>query len=153
MFDQHEVTRYRAVATSALRNAANREDLIDRLFRELQIQLEVIDGEEEGRLVRRAVLHTMKGRPEPALIIDLGGGSLEVTERVRERWETGPLKTGPVRLLEPLGRGGRISDDEARLVRRYIATSLVSVVPDVRDKSDRPTTAVACGGNADALAS
>ncbi len=152
LFDQHGVTRYRAVATSALRNAANREDLIDRLFRELEIQLEVIDGEEEGRLVRRAVLQAMKGRGDPSLIIDLGGGSLEVTERVRESWDTWSMKIGTVRLLETFGLGGRISDDEARLIRRYIATSLISTLPDSPVKTDRPTTAVACGGNADALA-
>ena len=148
LFDQHGVTRYRAVATSALRNAHNREDLIDRLFRELSIELEVIDGEEEARLVRRAVLHSMKGR-EPALIADLGGGSLEVTERVRDKWITSSMKIGTVRLLETFGLGGRISDDEARLVRRYIATSLTSSFPEPAEKH---TMAAACGGNAEALA-
>src|SRR5436190_22169273 len=43
LFDQHEVKRYRAVATSAVRNAANREDLIDRLHRDLDFELEAID--------------------------------------------------------------------------------------------------------------
>ena len=151
LFDQHGVTRYRAVATSALRNAANREDLIDRLFRELQIELEVIDGEEEGRLVRRAVLTAMKGR-EPSMIVDLGGGSLEVTERAKDKWLTWSMKIGTVRLLETFGLNGAISDDEARLVRRYIGTALVSTLPEPGDKADRPTSAVACGGNAEALA-
>jgi len=150
LFDQHGVRRYRAVATSALRNAHNREDLIDRLFRELQIELEVIDGEEEGRLVRRAVLLAMKGRGEPTLIADLGGGSLEVTERGREKWVTSSMKIGTVRLLETFGLNGRISDDEARLVRRYIATSLLSSMPESAEKH---TAGVACGGNAEALAS
>jgi exopolyphosphatase/guanosine-5'-triphosphate,3'-diphosphate pyrophosphatase len=148
LFDQHGVTRYRAVATSALRNAQNREDLIDRLFRELAIELEVIDGEEEARLVRRAVLQGMKAR-EPALIADLGGGSLEVTERVRDKWVTSSMKIGTVRLLETFGLGGRISDDEQRLLRRFIATSLTSSFPDSTEKN---TVAVACGGNAEALA-
>jgi exopolyphosphatase/guanosine-5'-triphosphate,3'-diphosphate pyrophosphatase len=149
LFDQHGVHRYRAVATSALRNAQNREDLIDRLFRELQIELEVIDGEEEGRLVRRAVLLAMKGRGEPTLIVDLGGGSLEVTERGREKWMTSSMKIGTVRLLETFGLNGRISDDEARLVRRYIATSLSSMP----ESAEKHTASVACGGNAEALAS
>ncbi|HWM86171.1 MAG TPA: Ppx/GppA phosphatase family protein [Kofleriaceae bacterium] len=150
LFDQHGVRRYRAVATSALRNAQNREDLIDRLFRELHIELEVIDGEEEARLVRRAVLHAMRGRADPALIVDLGGGSLEVTERTRDKWVTSSMKIGTVRLLETFGLNGAISDDEARLVRRYIATSLVSTLAESPEKH---TIAVACGGNAEALAS
>jgi exopolyphosphatase/guanosine-5'-triphosphate,3'-diphosphate pyrophosphatase len=150
LFDQHGVRRYRAVATSALRNAHNREHLIDRLFRELQIELEVIDGEEEGRLVRRAVLQTMKGRGDPSLIADLGGGSLEVTERVRDRWVTSSMKIGTVRLLETFGLSGPVSDDEARLVRRFIATSLSS---SMSESTEKHATAVACGGNAEALAS
>jgi exopolyphosphatase/guanosine-5'-triphosphate,3'-diphosphate pyrophosphatase len=153
LFDQHGVTRYRAVATSALRNAHNREDLIDRLFRELHIELEVIDGEEEGRLVRRAVLHALKGRTEPGLIVDLGGGSLEVTERARDQWLTWSMKIGTVRLLETFGLGGRISDDEARLVRRYIHTSILSTMPELIERSGRYSSAAACGGNAEALAS
>ena len=52
--------------------------------------------------------------------------------------------------VETFGLGGRVSDDEARLVRRFIATSLSSSMPESTEKH---ATAVACGGNAEALAS
>ena len=150
-FDQHGVTRYRAVATSAVRNAANREDLIDRLHRELQIELETIDGEEEARLVRRAVTHALAGRHEASLIADLGGGSLEVTVKTPGEWVTSSMRIGTVRLLETFGLTGAISEDEAGLLRRYVATQLRAALPPEAQAGDTAIS-VACGGNADALA-
>jgi exopolyphosphatase / guanosine-5'-triphosphate,3'-diphosphate pyrophosphatase len=151
-FDRHGVTAYRAVATSALRNAHNREHLIDRLYRELDLELQVIDGEEEARLVRRAVLHAFGDHEPPAMIVDLGGGSLEVSERSQGEWITSSMKIGTVRLLETFGLSGPIGDAEARMVRRFVAAQLRTSLPEeLWDPST--TTAAACGGNAEALAS
>src|SRR5882672_1439866 len=76
-FDSHGVTIYRAVATSAVRNASNRDVLLHRLYHEAGIELEVIEGEQEARLVRKAVLHALgTGSTPPRAIMDLGGGSL-----------------------------------------------------------------------------
>lgn len=150
-FDLHGVKRYRAVATSAVRNAANREDLIDRLHRELSIELEAIDGEEEARLVRRAVTHALAGRHEATLIADLGGGSLEVTVKTPSEWTTSSMRIGTVRLLETFGLTGAISEDEAGLLRRYVATQLRAALPS-EAQAEGTTISVACGGNADALA-
>src|SRR4051812_47704765 len=58
-FAEHGVTLYRAVATSAVRTATNRAVLLHRLRHEAKIDLEVIPGDEEARLVRAAVLHAM----------------------------------------------------------------------------------------------
>jgi exopolyphosphatase/guanosine-5'-triphosphate,3'-diphosphate pyrophosphatase len=151
LFDQHGVERYRAVATSALRNASNREILLDRLWREVGIELEVIDGEEEARLVRKAVLGSFKQRSEPQVIVDLGGGSLEITEKVREEWVTSSMRIGTVRLLETFGLSGSISEDEGRMIRRYVGSLLQSALPTEVLSSDI-NSAAACGGNAEALA-
>ena len=58
-FDHHGVTIYRAVGTSAVRNASNRDVLLHRLYHEAGIELEVIEGEEEARLVRKSVVHAL----------------------------------------------------------------------------------------------
>src|SRR4029079_10048679 len=75
-FDHHGVTIYRAVGTSAVRNATNRDVLLHRLYHEAGIELEVIDGEEEARLVRKSVVHSLgpTGTP-PRASLDLGRGS------------------------------------------------------------------------------
>ena len=150
LFEEHQVESYRAVATSAVRSANNREDLLDRLYREVGVQLEVIDGLEEARLVRKSVEAAMGPERPVNLIVDLGGGSLEIAYQVGERWNEATMRIGTVRLLETFGLSGAISDDEARLIRRYVASQLRANL-DEGIASDL-TSAVACGGNAEALA-
>jgi len=146
-FDHHQVAIYRAVATSAVRNASNRDVLLHRLYHEAGIELEVIEGEEEARLVRKAVSQAMGG-PAPRVILDLGGGSLEVNVRAGSAWRGHSLPVGTVRLLETFGLDGAIGDAEAGMVRRYTAT----LVTPIARAANGHTTAAITGGNADALA-
>lgn len=149
LFDEHRVDHYRAVATSALRNAQNRDILVHRLYHEAGIELEVIDGDEEARLVRKAVMHAFAGRTPPGLIFDLGGGSLEVNLRQRDTWRGFTLPVGTVRLRETFDLTGVISHEEAGMVRRYAASLLRTIrVDPTQDMGP----AAACGGNAVALA-
>ncbi len=150
LFDEHGVTRFRAVATSATREARNRDLLLRRVDHEAGVELEVIDGEEEARLARKAMAHAFRARRPPSLVLDLGGGSLEVDVRTAAGWDSASLPIGTVRLLETFGLAGSIGSEDARLVRRHTATLLGSfVVPSL----DTPLTpAAAAGGNAEALA-
>lgn len=151
LFDRHGVEIYRAVATSAVRAAANRDVLLHRLYHEAGIELEIIDGDEEARLVRKAVVHaaTAAGAQPPRCILDLGGGSLEVNLRAGQAWRGYSLPIGTVRLLESFGLTGAIGEAEAGMVRRYAATVVQSVLPA---RASDLGVAAACGGNADALA-
>lgn len=148
-FDHHGVTIYRAVGTSAVRNASNRDVLLHRLYHEAGIELEVIDGDEEARLVRKSVVHALgpTGTP-PRAILDLGGGSLEVNLRYGASWRGYSLPVGTVRLLETFGLDGAIGDAEAGMVRRYTAT-LMHTIPRGATGNG---LAAATGGNAEALA-
>ncbi|HET9625918.1 MAG TPA: Ppx/GppA phosphatase family protein [Kofleriaceae bacterium] len=148
-FDHHGVSIYRAVGTSAVRNASNRDVLLHRLYHEAGIELEVIEGEEEARLVRKAVLHAMgPTAAPPRAILDLGGGSLEVNLRHGASWRGYSLPVGTVRLLETFGLDGAIGDAEAGMVRRYTATLMQTVARGVSGSG----LAAATGGNAEALA-
>jgi exopolyphosphatase / guanosine-5'-triphosphate,3'-diphosphate pyrophosphatase len=153
LFDRHGVEIYRAVGTSAVRSAINRDVLLHRLYHEAGIELEVIEGDEEARLVRKAVVHAF-GVAAPRWVLDLGGGSLEVNLRTGPDWRGWSLPIGTVRLLETFGLGGAIADAEAGMVRRYAATLIHQVLPvggRVGGHGDAAIAAV-CGGNADALA-
>ncbi len=150
LFDEHGVIRYRAVTTSAVRDARNRDVLLHRIHAESGIELEVITGDEEARLVRKAVRNAFRNRPQPAAVLDLGGGSLEVNLRNVARWVATSLPIGTVRLIETLGLTGAIGDDEARMVRRYVHTLLEISLRQVAART--PSAAVACGGNAEAFA-
>ena len=72
----HGVSIIRAIGTSAIRDAQNRSDLIERVSRETGIHIEVISGLEEAQLIYKGVHQTMSFG-ESALIMDIGGGSTE----------------------------------------------------------------------------
>lgn len=150
VMDRHHVAVYRAVATSAAREARNRQLLIERIKRKSGLELDVISGEEEARLVCAAVLRTLGESVSPQLIFDLGGGSLELTflnEGKVERRVAFPL--GTVRLMETYRIEGAIAEDAAARIRDHILTLLRTGLSDPPNLSN--ATVVACGGNAEAL--
>jgi len=67
-----------AVATSAVREAQNGGDFLQQVFDETGIKVRVITGEEEGRLIYLGVKHSVELKKTNTLIIDIGGGSVEV---------------------------------------------------------------------------
>ncbi|MGA2232337.1 MAG: Ppx/GppA phosphatase family protein [Tepidisphaeraceae bacterium] len=74
---QRQSEKIIAVATSAIREATNGGDFIERARREVGMTVKVVSAREEARLIYLAVRHTMHLKSEPHLIIDIGGGSVE----------------------------------------------------------------------------
>jgi len=68
----------RAVATSAIREAGNGHVLADRISRASKIKVEIIDGDEEARLIHQAVTHALDIKNKRTLLVDIGVGSVEV---------------------------------------------------------------------------
>lgn len=147
----HGVEAYRAVATSAVRDAINGDVLVERAEREAGIKLEVIAGVEEARLIRVAVTHAIAIGSRHALLIDIGGGSVELTLlRGKLACEAVSLPMGTVRLAETfLDRDAPVTPERRTLIEEYIerllheAPFLSGLVPDVT---------IATGGNAEAIA-
>ncbi|MCF6267574.1 MAG: hypothetical protein L3J57_13660 [Desulfuromusa sp.] len=73
-----DVSLIRAVGTAALRNAKNRQLLIDAVFTTTGLTIEVIDGEEEALLTTLGVLSVIDPLPAAAIVVDIGGGSTEL---------------------------------------------------------------------------
>ncbi|MFN9814183.1 MAG: Ppx/GppA family phosphatase, partial [Deltaproteobacteria bacterium] len=73
------VEQHRAVVTASARDADNSKELLDRV-NAVGVHLEAIDGTEEARLVKLAVEKRLPLRDKRALLVDLGGGSLELSE-------------------------------------------------------------------------
>ena len=95
------VTRLRAVATSAVRDAVNGTAFRDEVLERTGIELEVISGEEEGLLTLRGVLAGLGDAAGELLVFDVGGGSTEYTLANRETpLFTRSLPLGVVRLTE-----------------------------------------------------
>ena len=102
----------RFVATSATRDASNREDFVAGVRRLLGVEPEVVSGQEEARLsfsgsllgAREAEGAEVQGRagrmPAPRLVVDLGGGSTELVLGMDEPSAAISLDTGSVRITE-----------------------------------------------------
>ncbi len=125
------VGQLRAIATSAMREAANRDILLDRIARSSGTAVEVISAAEEARLIHLAVAAALNLRTRRALLIDIGGGSVEVTLSERGNIVSAEsYRIGAVRLLQELGakrkRGISLFGEDqplSRLVRVYAESS------------------------------
>jgi exopolyphosphatase / guanosine-5'-triphosphate,3'-diphosphate pyrophosphatase len=150
IMDEFGVTKYRAVATSATREAQNRDVLVRRVKQATGITLEVIGAKEESRLGREAALAAVGPEVQPRCIVDLGGGSLELTILRDHTVEQGvQLPIGAVRLMTTLNLPGVIRPVQAEQVRRYVRALLESRLPTRPNLADQ--VAAALGGNAETL--
>jgi exopolyphosphatase / guanosine-5'-triphosphate,3'-diphosphate pyrophosphatase len=124
----------RAVATSAVREAQNAAVFLARARREAKIDIEVISGLEEARLIYLGVLQTVPAFDQRAVLVDIGGGSTEVL--VGERGETlaaRSFKLGSVRLTDRFFPGGTTSAESVNDCRSYVRSILATFEREVED--------------------
>lgn len=74
----YQVKAYRACATSAMRDAANGPHIIREVEKKTGIKIEIIDGQEEARMIYNNHIENMKGRRGNFMYVDVGGGSTEI---------------------------------------------------------------------------
>lgn len=147
--DAHGVRHFRAVATSATREAANRDRFLDRILAESGIQLEPISGREEARLVHLAVGSRVDLSQGRWILVDLGGGSVEVSlvDDTGILWSES-YRVGTVRLLETLAEAEGCHDSLLAWVRRQLRA--LTIPPP--EAYPGPTAFAATGGNIEAIA-
>ena len=79
LMEIYEVTAWRACATSAMRDAENGQELVERIYEKTGIKIESIDGKEEARLISADLMRSLAGRDgDTYLYVDVGGGSTEL---------------------------------------------------------------------------
>lgn len=74
----YEVTDYRACATSAMRDARNGKTVIKKILKDTGIRIEIIDGQEEARIIYNNHIECLEGRTGNYIYVDVGGGSTEI---------------------------------------------------------------------------
>ena len=122
----YEVDQTAAVATSAVREAANGRELTDRVRDETDIEIDVISGIQEARLVHLAVSQKLDMERGEALLVDIGGGSVEVVLTSDGLLiDSKSYDVGTVRMLQVLSDKRRGKDRFAQVVEE--------VCGDVRD--------------------
>src|SRR5437870_1572879 len=117
--ESHAVDEIVAAATSAVREARNGSDFIAAVRERVGIRVRVISGSEEARLIHLAAAYAVGVRARPAVVIDIGGGSTELTLGTAARMQMGrSFKLGAIRLTERFVKSDPLAKrDERRLVR------------------------------------
>ncbi len=133
IMDSYGVVRYRAVATSAVREAINRDTFLDRVRLRTGIDVEVIDGSEENRLSYMAVREALRDHPALAggdsLMAEVGGGSADLSFlRKGEPIHSGTYALGAIRMRQNLASWYGSHDQRVRLYRRTVQ----NIVEDMR---------------------
>jgi exopolyphosphatase/guanosine-5'-triphosphate,3'-diphosphate pyrophosphatase len=122
---EHEPITIRAVATSAVREAGNRDDFLNRVRKELGLEIEVIPWEDEARLMMEGVLWRLPDAEKAVLAFDIGGGSTEfILTRNREIVAATGTLLGTVRLTEKFISHHPIVEKEYRALEEHLRREL-----------------------------
>jgi exopolyphosphatase/guanosine-5'-triphosphate,3'-diphosphate pyrophosphatase len=114
-----------AVATAAVREASNGGEFLHRLLEDHGLRVRVITGDEEARLIYLAARLAATLDKKPALFIDIGGGSVELTVGTRERsLASRSLKLGVLRLKPLLGKKDPPAAKGVARLRKAVAAEL-----------------------------
>ena len=129
IIDASSVDAAAAVATSAVRDAANRDEFLDRVKREAGFEVEILTGDEEAH---RTLLGIRSGLPADVtdlLALDIGGGSTEfILDRPGQAPIVRSINIGVVRLCERLLHHDPPTDEEIRQAREWIARETEAAV-------------------------
>lgn len=129
LVERHHVDGVTVVATSAVRDAMNRDEFLDRVKRDTGFEVEVITGEEEAR---RTLLGIRSGLPtgvSDILALDIGGGSTEfIFDRIGRVPMMRSLEIGVVRLCERVLRHDPPSSEEIEQGRTWVRRETVEAV-------------------------
>jgi exopolyphosphatase / guanosine-5'-triphosphate,3'-diphosphate pyrophosphatase len=138
LMELHEVKEYQICATSAMREAINAQDIIDRVQGILDMKIHVIEGSKEAELINNVVVMALDPNKN-YLHIDVGGGSTELNlYQNLEKTASRSFKIGSVRLLE----GKDVKADWQKMERW---------IEDHINPGKRKIIAVGTGGNINKL--
>jgi exopolyphosphatase/guanosine-5'-triphosphate,3'-diphosphate pyrophosphatase len=132
-----------AFATSAVRDAVNGEEVLAQLKAETQVDIQVLSGDDEARLTFLAVRRWFGWSYGRLLVLDIGGGSLEIASGIDEEPDiTVSLPLGAGRLTRDWFTGDPPGQEAVRALRRHARTEIARAVGPVL-KYGRPDHAVA----------
>ncbi|MGH3771755.1 MAG: exopolyphosphatase [Pseudonocardiaceae bacterium] len=140
--------RVRMVATSAIRDATNREDFFTMVRRTLGTDAEMITGDEEARLSFTGAVGGLDPADGPVVVVDVGGGSTEV---VLGAWDGGraevtatrSVNVGCVRITERYLHSDPVTPEEVSAARRFATRTLREVFAEVPVQRARTWVGVA----------
>lgn len=116
-----ENAEVRAVATSAVREAENKDEFVQKVFDDSGVIVEVVSGREEGRLIYAGALHALPVVSKKTLVIDIGGGSTEMIVGYDGATKfVNSAKLGAIRCTKAFFPDGEVTSDRVSQCRDYI---------------------------------
>ncbi len=140
-----------AIATSAVRDAANGRDFIELALKETGVHIRIISGEEEALLGYRGVLKGVAELPERLMVIDIGGGSTELIVGDERKIIKGvSLNMGSVRMTERVITADPIVPKEYQQLQQEIRDILAKELEGL--EALKPSMLIGIGGTATTIA-
>jgi exopolyphosphatase/guanosine-5'-triphosphate,3'-diphosphate pyrophosphatase len=131
--DSHGVDEIIAVATSATREAKNGSEFLKAIAEKTGIRARVISGTEEARLIHRAAAYGVGAAGDTIVVVDIGGGSVEISRGTGPNMELGrSFKVGVIRLTERFIKSDPLSARDERRLHRYIEADLGKYLDQIR---------------------
>ncbi len=150
LMTQYGVVVSKVVATSALREATNRVQFVTMVRKKIGMEINVIGGVEEARLVHLAVREKVKLGPKLALLVDIGGGSIELTLAKNGRIiSTAGFDLGAVRLLCKLKGKKQDEREFSQMVQEYVGGLKKDLKKEIG--SEKIDVCAGTGGNIESL--
>ncbi len=145
IMDMHEVQRLYATATSAFRNAKNGQELVDRIKQAIDIVIHIIPGEQEATYIYRGVKEALPLGKENAMIIDIGGGSVEfiICNANTLLWKHS-FEIGAQRLLDQFMFTDPMQQKDIERMTRYFDEQLSAL--DAACRQYQPKTLIGASG-------
>jgi exopolyphosphatase/guanosine-5'-triphosphate,3'-diphosphate pyrophosphatase len=130
--DSHKVDEIVAAATSATREAENGGDFIAEVDRQTGIRIKVISGTEEARLIHLAAGYGVDIGGTTAVVVDIGGGSVEVTLGTATHLTLGrSFKVGVIRLTEHFVKSDPLAGGDERRLMKHLNKEMGSYIDQI----------------------
>jgi exopolyphosphatase/guanosine-5'-triphosphate,3'-diphosphate pyrophosphatase len=132
--DAHRVDEIVAAATSAIREAENGRDFLEAIQQRTGIRARVISGTEEARLIHKAAVYGVDVGADTALVVDIGGGSVELTVgSAASATLARSLKIGVIRLAERFRASDPLSKRDEREMTRFVSEAIAEPIAQIRE--------------------
>ena len=130
--DSHDVDEVVAAATSAVREADNGRHFLTAVRQRTRIRVRVISGTEEARLIHRAAVYGVDVADGSAVVVDIGGGSVELTRGTAKQTQVArSAKIGVIRLTEQFVRTDPLTARDERRLTKYIDGEVTPAIEEI----------------------
>lgn len=148
---QYNPSKIIATGTAAIRNAKNKKQFLDAIYKESGIKVKVISGIKEAKLIYEGVKHAIKPIIQRSIIMDIGGGSVEfiIADNKKIFWKYS-FKLGGALLLEKFKPSDPITKTELNELTGYLQKALVPLFNAA--KLHQPHALIGSSGSFDTFA-